>query len=560
MSTSSPSLKVKDGVTRAPHRSLFKALGLTDEELKRPLVGVANAWNELIPGHLHLRQLAEAVKAGIRLAGGTPFEFGVIGICDGIAMGHEGMRYSLASRELVADSVEAMARAHGLDALALLPNCDKIIPGMLMAAARLDLPAVLVSGGPMLAGRFRGESVDLSTVFEAVGKVSAGRMSEAELAELEAEACPGCGSCSGLFTANTMNCLAEGLGLALPGNGTIPAVHAARTRLAKEAGRTVMAAFQAGRTPRSILTPAAFRNALALDMALGGSTNTVLHLMAVANEVGVRLELAELNDLAARTPNLCHLRPSGPHHLEDLHAAGGVPAVLHELLDLDLLDRSALTVTGRSLGEMAEAGVNRDREVIRPADQPYSREGGLAILFGNLAPEGAVVKQAAVAPQMMVHEGPARVFDGEEAAVAAILGGEIRQGDVVVIRCEGPRGGPGMREMLAPTSALAGRGLDSSVALLTDGRFSGATRGAAIGHLSPEAAAGGPVALVREGDRIRIDLPARKLELLVAAEELARRREGWQPPEPRVKSGYLARYARLVSSASRGAVVEVGVK
>ncbi len=550
-----PSLGVKDGLTRAPHRSLFKAMGYTDEELRRPLVGVANAWNEVIPGHLHLRDLGEAVKAGIRMAGGTPLEFGVIGVCDGIAMGHEGMRYSLASRELIADSIESMAKAHGLDALVLLPNCDKIVPGMLMAAARLDLPAVLVSGGPMLAGRFRGEAADLNTVFEAVGRVSAGRMTLAELAELEDAACPGCGSCSGMFTANSMNCLSEVLGLALPGNGTIPAVHAARRRLAKEAGRVVMEALSQDRRPRSILTPAAFRNALTVDMALGGSTNTVLHLMAIAREAGVEMKLAELNDLAARTPNLCHLRPTGPHHLEDLDAAGGIPAVQAELAGAGLLDTSATTVTGRTLGEVTTGAAVLDRRVIRPVDNPYSPQGGLAVLFGNLAPEGAVVKQAAVAAEMMIHEGPARVFDAEEAAVSAILEGQIRPGDVVVIRYEGPRGGPGMREMLSPTSALAGMGLDASVALLTDGRFSGATRGAAIGHLSPEAAAGGPIALVREGDRIRIDIPVRQLTLLVDDQELERRRAAWQPPEPRVKTGYLARYARLVSSAAQGAVM-----
>lgn len=556
MSSDLPSRRVTEGLRRAPHRSLFKALGFTDDELRRPLIGVANAWNEVIPGHLHLRDLAEAVKAGIRTAGGTPVEFGVIGVCDGIAMGHEGMRYSLASRELIADSLESMAQAHGLDALVLLPNCDKIVPGMLMAAARLNLPAVLVSGGPMLAGRHRGEPADLNTVFEAVGRVSAGRMTEAELAELEEAACPGCGSCSGLFTANTMNCLAEVLGLALPGNGTIPAVHAARRRLAKEAGRVVMEALAAERRPRDLLTPAAFRNALTVDMALGGSTNTLLHLPAIAWEAGVALELADLNGLSARTPNLCHLRPSGPHHLEDLDAAGGVPAILSELAGAGLLEASAVTVTGRTVGEIAAVASVRDRQVIRPVSDPYSLEGGLAALFGNLAPEGAVVKQAAVAPEMMVHEGPARVFEGEEAAVAAILEGLIRPGDVVVIRYEGPRGGPGMREMLSPTSALAGRGLDREVALLTDGRFSGATRGAAIGHLSPEAAAGGPIALVQEGDRIRIDIPGRQLTLCVGEDELARRRAAWQAPELRVKSGYLARYARLVTSASRGAIVE----
>lgn len=555
MAESLRSSSVKDGLTRAPHRSLFKAMGYTDEELSRPLVGVANAWNEVIPGHLHLRDLAEAVKAGIRMAGGTPLEFGVIGVCDGIAMGHEGMRYSLASRELIADSVETMARAHGFDALVLLPNCDKIVPGMLMAAARLDLTAVLVSGGPMLPGRYRGEAADLNTVFEAVGRVAAGKMTQRELAELEENACPGCGSCSGMFTANSMNCLSEVLGLALPGNGTIPAVHAGRRRLAKEAGRAVMSALEADRRPSRILTSAAFRNALTVDMALGCSTNTVLHLMAVAHEVGLELPLDELNALAARTPKLCHLRPAGPHYLEDLCDAGGIPAVMAELAEAGLLDLEALSVTGLTLGESIKNVAVRDRRVIRSARDPYSAQGGIAVLFGNLAPEGAVVKQGAVAPEMMVHEGPARVFDGEEAAVAAILAGRIRPGDVLVIRYEGPRGGPGMREMLSPTSALVGMGLDTSVALLTDGRFSGATRGAAIGHLSPEAAAGGPVAFVQEGDRIRIDIPGRSLALLVEEAELARRRAAFQAPAPRVKTGYLARYARLVSSASRGAVL-----
>lgn len=551
-----PSRGVVEGLTRAPHRSLFKAMGYTEEELERPLVGVANAWNEVIPGHTHLREIAEAVKTGIRLAGGTPVEFGVIGVCDGIAMGHEGMKYSLASRELIADSVETMARAHGFDALVLIPNCDKIVPGMLMAAARLNLPAVVVSGGPMLAGRWRGEPVDLNSVFEAVGAVAAGRMSEGDLASLEEQACPGCGSCSGMFTANSMNCLAEVLGLALPGNGTIPAVHAGRKRLAKEAGRAVMAALAGQVTPRRLLTPAAFRNALTVDMALGCSTNTALHLMAIAREAGVSFDLAELNTIATRTPNICHLRPVGQHHVEDLEQAGGIPAVLHVLASGGLIDGSAASVAGRTIGEIAAQARVTDASVIRPLDQPFFAEGGLAVLFGNLAPEGAVVKQAAVAPEMMVHEGPARVFDREEEAIQAILGGRIVAGDVVVIRYEGPRGGPGMREMLSPTSALAGMGLDAKVALLTDGRFSGASRGAAIGHLSPEAAAGGPVACVAEGDRIRIDIPGRTLELLVDEAELARRREAWAAPPPRVSGGYLSRYARLVSSASRGAVVE----
>ncbi|MDI3281372.1 MAG: dihydroxy-acid dehydratase [Bacillota bacterium] len=547
---------VKAGLQRAPHRSLFKAMGYTDRELARPLIGIANSANEIIPGHIHLDKIAEAVKAGVYLAGGTPVEFGVIGICDGIAMGHEGMHYSLASSELIADSVESMARAHGFDGLVLIPNCDKIVPGMLMAAARLDLPAIVVSGGPMLAGRLNGQDIDLNTVFEGVGAVAAGRLSEEELAALEEAACPGCGSCSGMFTANSMNCLTEVLGLGLPGNGTIPAVHAARIRLAKEAGYRIVELVAEDLRPSAILTEAAFRNALTVDMALGCSTNTVLHLTAIAHEAGIKLDLDLINAISARTPHLCSLRPAGPHHLQDLDEAGGIPAVMAELARLGLLDLEARAVTGPTLRDRLAGVRNRNPEVIRPAERAYHREGGLAVLRGNLAPEGAVVKQSAVSEKMLRHRGPARVFDSEQAAVEAILGGRIRPGDVIVIRYEGPRGGPGMREMLLPTSAVAGMGLDESVALISDGRFSGATRGASIGHISPEAAEGGPIALVREGDPIEIDIPARRLTLVVSEEELAARRAAWQPPRPRIERGYLARYARLVSSASRGAVVE----
>jgi len=529
-------------------------MGLTDEEIDRPLIGIANSFNELIPGHIHLDKITQAVAAGVRLAGGTPLQFGVIGVCDGLAMHHEGMKYSLASRELIADSIEIMAMAHPFDGLVLVANCDKIVPGMLMAALRLNLPALLVSGGPMLAGRFQGRAVDLISVFEGVGAVKAGRLSEAELGELAEAACPGCGSCAGMFTANSMNCLSEALGLALPGNGTLPAVSAARYRLAKRAGLTIMQLVEKGLTPRQIATRAAFENAIAVDMALGCSTNTVLHVPAIAHEAGIELPLSLFNEISARTPHLAHLSPSGPHHLEDLDAAGGVPAVLKQLLEAGLVAGTPLTCTGKTVAENLAGVTVRDPEVIRPLSRPYHREGGIAILSGNLAPEGAVVKQSAVAPEMLVNEGPARVFDSEEAATQAILGGAIRPGDIVVIRYEGPKGGPGMREMLTPTSAIAGMGLDKEVALLTDGRFSGGTRGAAIGHISPEAAEGGPIALVEEGDRIRIDIPGKSLTLLVDEAELAARRARWQPPEPKITHGYLARYARLVSSGSRGAI------
>ena len=547
--------RVKKGVERAPHRSLFKAMGYTDEELERPLVGVVNAKNEIIPGHIHLDTIAAAVKAGIRSSGGTPIEFPAIGVCDGIAMGHEGMKFSLASRELIADSIETMAQAHALDALVLVPNCDKIVPGMMMAAARLDIPTVLVSGGPMLTGRIDGRDADLNTLFEAVGKVHAGTMKEGDLARYEDSSCPGCGSCSGMFTANSMNCLAEVLGIGLPGNGTIPAVYAERIRLAKRAGAVVMEAIKKDLKPSDILTERQFRNALALDMALGCSTNSMLHLPAIAHEAGVKLDLDMVNEIAARTPNLCRLAPSGPHHITQLYEAGGVFAVIKQLLKKGLMDGNAPTVCGKTIGELAAAAPDADGTIIRRIEEPYSATGGIAVLRGNLAPDRAVVKRAAVAPEMLKHKGPARVFDSEDAANEAVLGGKIKAGDVVVIRYEGPRGGPGMREMLEATSALAGMGRDGDTALITDGRFSGATRGAAIGHVSPEAAAGGPIALVREGDMISIDIDAGRLELEVSDGELAARRAAWKAPEPNVRKGWLARYSALVGSASGGAVL-----
>jgi dihydroxy-acid dehydratase len=545
---------VRRGVERAPHRSLLYATGLTPEELDRPLIGVVNSHNELVPGHVHLDKIGQAVKAGVRLAGGTPLEFHVIAVCDGVAMGHAGMRHSLPSRELVADSVEVMASAHALDGLVLIPNCDKIVPGMLMAAARMDVPAIFASGGPMLAGRFQGNDVDVSTVFEAVGEHKLGRLSDEELAELELSACPGCGSCAGLFTANSMNCLTEALGMALPGNGTIPAVTGARLRLAKRAGMQLMQLVKEQISPSRILTERAFENAVAVDMALGGSTNTVLHLPAIAHEAGQQLSLKSFDAISSRTPYLVKLRPSGPHHMEDLDEAGGVPAVMAELLEHNLLHGDLITVTGKTVTENLRGKVKRS-EVIRSVVDAHRPDGGIAILRGNLAPDGAVVKAAAVGPEMMCHRGPARVFDGEELALGAILGGEIRAGDVIVIRYEGPRGGPGMREMLMPTAALAGMGLDDKVALLTDGRFSGATRGSAVGHVSPEAAQGGGIALVQEGDEIELDIPNRLLTLLVPQEELARRRANWAAPEAKSAAGYLARYAALVTSASEGAVL-----
>jgi dihydroxy-acid dehydratase len=545
---------MKSGLEKYPHRSLLKAMGLTDEEIERPLIGIANSFNDIVPGHIHLDKISQAAAAGVRLAGGTPLQFGVIAVCDGLAMHHEGMKYSLPSRELIADSVEVMAMAHPFDGLVLVANCDKSVPGMLMAALRLNIPAVLVSGGPMLAGLFQDRQVDLISVFEGVGAVRAGRMTEADLQGLAEVACPGCGSCAGMFTANSMNCLSEALGLALPGNGAIPAVAAARFRLAKEAGIKLMELVAKEITPRQIATLTAFQNAMAVDMALGCSTNTVLHVPAIAWEAGIELGLALFNEISAQTPHLAHLSPGGPHHLEDLDRAGGVPAVLKVLLEAGLVSGEPLTVTGNTVADnLAQARV-RDEEVIRPVARAYHKEGGIAILYGNLAPEGAVVKQSAVAPEMLVNEGAARVFESEEAAVEAILGGAIKGGEVIVIRYEGPKGGPGMREMLTPTSAIAGMGLDKEVALLTDGRFSGGTRGAAIGHISPEAAEGGPIALVREGDRIKIDIPGKTLTLLVDDAELARRQGAWRAPEPKIKHGYAARYSRMVSSGSQGAV------
>jgi dihydroxy-acid dehydratase len=545
---------MKSGLEKYPHRSLLKAMGLTDREIEQPFIGVANAYNELIPGHIHLDKITRAVKAGVRLAGGTPLEFGVIGVCDGLAMHHQGMKYSLPSRELICDSIEVMAMAHPFDGLVLVANCDKIVPGMLMAALRLNIPAILISGGPMLAGQYRDRKVDLITVFEGVGAFKAGRMSETELAELADCACPGCGSCAGMFTANSMNCLSEAIGLALPGNGTIPAVHAARFRLAKEAGFKIMELVQKELLPRQIATLEAFQNAMAVDMALGCSTNTVLHVPAIAREAGIDLNLNQFNQISERTPHLCHLSPGGPHHLEDLDRAGGVPAVMQVLLEAGLVSGEPLTSTGHRVAENLAGARVLDDTVIRPVDRPYRPEGGIAILHGNLAPEGAVVKQSGVAPEMLVNEGTARVFESEEEATEAILGGRIKSGDIIVVRYEGPKAGPGMREMLTPTSSIAGMGLDKEVALLTDGRFSGGTRGAAIGHISPEAADGGPIAFIQEGDRIRIDIPQKTLTLLVDEAELATRKKSWRPPEPKIKHGYAARYSRMVSSGSTGAV------
>ncbi len=547
---------VKTGFQRAPHRSLFKAMGYTDEELARPLIAIANPANEIIPGHIHLDTIVDAVKAGIRMAGGTPIEFGVIGVCDGIAMGHEGMKYSLASRELIADSIECMVKGHAFDGVVFVPNCDKIVPGMLMAAGRLNLPSIFVSGGPMLAGRFQGQRVDLNTVFEGVGAVSVGKMSETELHELEEAACPGCGSCSGMFTANTMNCMTEVLGMGLPGNGTIPAVDARRIRLAKQAGMKVLELVVQDLRPRQIMTEAAFANAFTVDMAIGGSTNTVLHLPAIAHEVGIALDLNWVNEISGKTPHIAYLRPGGVHHIQDLDEAGGIAAVLAVLSNQGLIATEERTVTGKTVAQNIAGVTVKRADVIRSLEAPYHHEGGLAVLWGNLAPDGAVVKQAAVAPEMMRHQGPARVFDGEEAAIAAILDGKIQAGDIVVIRYEGPKGGPGMREMLGPTSAIAGMGLDKEVALLTDGRFSGASRGASIGHISPEAMEGGPISLVREGDRIQIDIPGNRIDVLVDEAELQKRRAEWFAPEPKVKTGYLSRYSRLVTSANTGAVLK----
>jgi len=545
---------MKNGLERAPHRSLFKAMGYTDEELTRPIIGVVNSANEIIPGHIHLDTITEAVKTGIRMAGGTPVTFPTIGVCDGIAMGHMGMKYSLASRELIADSIEVMATAHPFDGLVMVPNCDKIVPGMLMAALRLNIPAIVVSGGPMMAGRFNGKTVDLISVFEAVGGVKSGTMDDDSLKALEDCACPGCGSCSGMFTANSMNCVTEALGLGLPGNGSIPATSAARVRLAKQAGMRVMDLVNKEVRPRDIATLQAFKNAIAVDMALGCSTNTVLHIPAVAHEAGITLDLDLFNDISSKTPNICHLSPAGPHHLEDLDEAGGISGVMKEISKLGVVELESMTVTGKTVGDNIEAASVRNREVIRSIEDPYTKQGGIAILRGNLAPDGAVVKQSAVSPDMMTNEGVARVFDSEEDAMHAIMEGRIQPGDVVVIRYEGPKGGPGMREMLSPTSAIAGMGLDSSVALLTDGRFSGGTRGAAIGHISPEAAEGGPIGLVREGDKIRIDIPNKTIELKITDEEMDARRATHTPRPPAVRHGYLGRYAKMVTSASTGAI------
>jgi dihydroxy-acid dehydratase len=546
---------MKTGIVRAPSRALLKAMGITDEEMAQPLIGIANSANELVPGHIHLDRIVEAVKAGVRMAGGTPLEFSTIGVCDGLAMGHSGMKYSLASRELIADSVEIMATAHPFDGMVLVPNCDKVVPGMLMATLRLNIPSVVISGGPMMTGRFQGKKTDVITVFEAVGRVKANDMSLDELAELEEQACPGCGSCAGMFTANSMNCLTEALGLGLPGNGSIPAVHAARIRLAKKAGMKVMELVSRDIRPRQIATLDAFRNAMAVDMALGCSTNTVLHVPAIAREAGIDINLELFDQISSRTPHICALSPGGPNHLEDLDSAGGVHAVLKELVESGLADPNVLTVTGKTLGENLKSSAVMNPEVIRPLDNPHSPVGGIAIMRGNLAPEGAVVKQSAVQPTMLKNTGVARVFDSEETAVEAILGGKITSGDIVVIRYEGPRGGPGMREMLNPTSALAGMGLDKSVALITDGRFSGGTRGAAIGHVSPEAAHGGPIALIQDGDEISIDIPGKRIDLNVAKEELDKRRASWKPRAPLITEGYLARYAKQVSSAAQGAVL-----
>lgn len=548
---------VTKGVERAPHRSLFKAMGFSDEELNQPLIGVVNAKNEIVPGHIYLDKIAEAVKAGIRLKGGTPIEFPAIGVCDGISMGHIGMKYSLASRELIADSIEAMAMAHGFDALVMIPNCDKIVPAMLMAAGRVNIPTILVSGGPMLAGKVNNISVSLSNVFEAVGSVKAGKMTEDELLQFENNACPSCGSCSGMFTANSMNCLTEVLGMGLPGNGTIPAVYAERIRLAKKAGMTIMDLLEKDIRPRDIMTQKAFDNALTVDMALGCSTNSMLHLPAIAHEVGIELDLELANVISARTPNLCKLSPAGPDHIEDLYAAGGVSAVMKELSKKNLLHLDIPTVTGNDVEGNIKNAVNLNSNVIRPVEKPYSETGGIAVLKGNLAPNGCVVKRSAVAPEMLKHQGPAKVFESEEEVIEAILGGKVNKGEVLVIRYEGPKGGPGMREMLAPTSALAGMGLDKDVALITDGRFSGATRGASIGHVSPEAAEGGTIALVKEGDIISIDINKGTISLDVSEEELAERKQLWKAPEAKIKTGYLARYAKLVTSASTGAVLKV---
>jgi len=545
---------IKSGIERAPHRSLFKAMGYTDEEINRPLIGIANSKSEIIPGHTHLDKIAEAVKAGIRMAGGTPVEFGVIGVCDGIAMGHVGMKYSLATRELIADSCESMALAHSFDGMVFIPNCDKIVPGMLMAAARIDIPSIFISGGPMLSIKYNGEFADLNSVFEAVGAYKAGKLTEEEVLGYEENACSGCGSCSGMFTANSMNCLTEVLGLGLPGNGTIPAVYAQRIRLAKLTGMKIMELVEKDIKPSDILLPQAFENALTADMALGCSTNSVLHLLAIAKEAGIDMDLDKINDISAKVPNICKLAPAGKHHVQDLYAAGGIQAVLKELTIKGLINENLLTVTGKTIKENIDRAKVLDREVIRSIENPYSPTGGIALLKGNLAPEGGVVKRSAVAVEMLCHRGPAKVFDSEEEAIDAIYNGHISKGDVVIIRYEGPKGGPGMREMLSPTSAIAGMGLDKDVALVTDGRFSGATRGAAIGHVSPEAMEGGPIAVAKDGDIISIDIPKGRINIEISKEELDRRMSMWKCPQPKITKGYLGRYAKQVSSASKGAV------
>ena len=548
---------VKTGTQQAPHRSLFNALGMTKEEMDRPLVGIVSSYNEIVPGHMNLDKITQAVKLGVAMAGGTPVMFPAIAVCDGIAMGHVGMKYSLVTRDLIADSTEAMAMAHQFDALVMIPNCDKNVPGLLMAAARLNVPTVFVSGGPMLAGHLNGHKTSLSSMFETVGAYAAGKLDEDGLTECEMKTCPTCGSCSGMYTANSMNCLTEVLGMGLKGNGTIPAVYSERIRLAKHAGMQVMEMYRKNIRPRDIMTKEAILNALTVDMALGCSTNSMLHLPAIAHEIGMDFDISFANEISAKTPNLCHLAPAGPTYMEDLNEAGGVYAVMNELNKKGLLHTECMTVTGKTVGENIKDCVNLNPEVIRPIDNPYSQTGGLAVLKGNLAPDGGVVKRSAVVEEMMVHEGPARVFDCEEDAIAAIKGGKIVEGDVVVIRYEGPKGGPGMREMLNPTSAIAGMGLGSSVALITDGRFSGASRGASIGHVSPEAAVGGPIALVEEGDIISINIPELKLEIKVSDEEMQARKAKWQPREPKVTTGYLARYAAMVTSGNRGAILEV---
>ena len=548
---------VKKGMQQAPHRSLFNALGFTKEEMDKPLIGIVSSYNEIVPGHMNLDKIVEAVKMGVALAGGVPRVFPAIAVCDGIAMGHIGMKYSLVTRDLIADSTEAMAMAHQFDALVMVPNCDKNVPGLLMAAARINVPTIFVSGGPMMAGHVHGQKRSLSSMFEAVGAYAAGKMTEEDVQEFENKACPTCGSCSGMYTANSMNCLTEVLGMGLPGNGTIPAVYSERIRLAKHAGMQVMELLKKNIRPRDIMTKEALINALTVDMALGCSTNSMLHLPAIAHEIGMDFKIPYANEISARTPNLCHLAPAGPTYMEDLNEAGGVYAVMNELNKKCLLNTDCMTVTGKTVGENIAGCVNKNPEVIRPIDNPYSETGGLAVLQGNLAPDGSVVKRSAVVDEMLVHEGPARVFDCEEDASEAILSGKIKEGDVVVIRYEGPKGGPGMREMLNPTSQIAGMGLGSSVALITDGRFSGASRGASIGHVSPEAAVGGPIALIKEGDLIQIDIPNHKLNVAVSEEEMAERRKNWKPRQPKVTTGYLARYASMVTSGDRGAVLEI---